>query len=86
MTEKKKFYGMRNDYMFHAVLQKNEEVLQNLVATLLEIEVKEIKSCVLENPIELGKEINAKDCVLDVKLTLNNNTVINIELQIRKQP
>ncbi len=28
MAEKRKFYGMRNDYMFHAVLQKNEEVLR----------------------------------------------------------
>ena len=38
MAEKRKFYGMRNDYMFHAVLQKNEEVLRNLLATLLEID------------------------------------------------
>ena len=29
MAEKRKFYGMKNDYMFHAVLQKNEEVLRN---------------------------------------------------------
>ncbi len=40
MAEGRKFYGMRNDYMFHAVLQKNEEVLRNLLATLLEIHCK----------------------------------------------
>ena len=28
MAEKRKFYGMNNDYMFHAVLQKNEEVFE----------------------------------------------------------
>ena len=28
MAEKRKFYGMKNDYMLHAVLQKNEEVLR----------------------------------------------------------
>ena len=80
MAEKRKFYGMRNDYMFHAVLQKNEEVLRNLLATLLEIDEAEIESCHIENPIELGKEIEGKECILDVKLTLNNDKVINIEL------
>ena len=85
MAEKRKFYGMRNDYMFHAVLQKNEEVLRNLLATLLEINEAEIESCHIENPIELGKEIEGKECILDVKLTLNNDKVINIELQVYKQ-
>ena len=85
MAEKRKFYGMRNDYMFHAVLQKNEEVLRNLLATLLEIDEAEIESCHIENPIELGKEIEGKECILDVKLTLNNDKVINIELQLYKQ-
>ena len=85
MAEKRKFYGMRNDYMFHAVLQKNEEVFRNLLATLLEIDEAEIESCHIENPIELGKEIEGKECILDVKLTLNNDKVINIELQVYKQ-
>ena len=85
MAEKRKFYGMRNDYMFHAVLQKNEEVLRNLLATLLEIDEAEIESCHIENLIELGKEIEGKECILDVKLTLNNDKVINIELQVYKQ-
>ena len=45
MMEKRKFYGMQNDYMFHAVLQKNEEVLRNLLATLLEMDEADIVSC-----------------------------------------
>ena len=85
MTEKRKFYGMRNDYMFHAVLQKNEEVLRNLLATLLEMDEADIVSCHIENPIELGKEIEGKECILDVKLTLNHAKIINIELQVYKQ-
>lgn len=85
MAEKRKFYGMRNDYMFHAVLQKNEEVLRNLLATLLEMDEADIVDCHLENPIELGKEIEGKECILDVKLTLNNAKIINIELQVYKQ-
>ena len=85
MAEKRKFYGMRNDYMFHAVLQKNEEVLRNLLATLLEMDEADIVSCDIENPIELGKEIEGKEYILDVKLTLNNAKIINIELQVYKQ-
>ena len=85
MAEKRKFYGMRNDYMFHAVLQKNEEVLRNLLATLLEMDEADIVDCHLENPIELGKEIEGKECILDVKLILNHAKIINIELQVYKQ-
>ena len=85
METEKKFYGMRNDYMFHAVLQKNEQVLRHLLATLLEMDEADIASCRIENPIELGKEIEGKDCVLDVKLQLNDDRIINIELQVYKQ-
>ena len=70
MTEKRKFYGMRNDYMFHAVLQKNVEVLRNLLATLLEMDEADIVSCRIENPIELGREIKGKECILDAKIIL----------------
>ena len=85
MTEKRKFYGMRNDYMFHAVLQKNEEVLRNLLATLLEMNEADIVSCRIENPIELGREIKGKECILDAKIILNDARIINIELQVYKQ-
>ena len=85
MANEKKFYGMRNDYMFHAVLQKNEVVLRHLVATLMKRDVNEITSCRIENPIELGNSIDDKDCILDIKLVLNESDIINIELQIRKQ-
>ena len=85
MTEKRKFYGMRNDYMFHAVLQKNEEVLRNLLATLLEMDEADIVSCRIENPIELGREIKGKECILDAKIILNDARIINIELQVYKQ-
>ena len=71
--------------MTYAVLQKNEEVLRNLLATLLEKDEADIVSCDIENPIEFGKEIEGKECILDVKLTLNNAKIINIELQVYKQ-
>ncbi len=84
MTEQK-FYGMRNDYMFKAVLQESREVLRNLVAVLMGIDESTITSCEIVNPIELGKSMDAKECILDVKLVLNDTQIINIELQIRKE-
>ena len=84
MTERK-FYGMRNDYMFKAVLQESREVLRNLVAVLMGIDESTIASCEIVNPIELGKSMDAKECILDVKLVLNDTQIINIELQIRKE-
>ena len=71
--------------MTNAVLQKNEEVLRNLLVTLLEMDEADIVDCHLENPIELGKEIEGKECILDVKLILNHAKIINIELQVYKQ-
>lgn len=55
------------------------------MATLLEMDEADIVSCHIENPIELGKEIEGKECILDVKLTLNHAKIINIELQVYKQ-
>ena len=64
-----KFYGMRNDYMFRAVLQESEVVLRNLLSALLEMEENEIVSCRIENPIELGKTIEDKFCIRVLDLT-----------------
>ena len=81
----KKFYGMTNDYMFKAVMQECEDVLRNLVGALLTLDEADIMECKVTNPIVLGETISDKDCVLDIKLVLNGNKNINIELQIRKE-
>ena len=81
----KKFYGMSNDYMFKAVMQESKEVLINLVAALMRIDEERIVYCEITNPIELGRNIYSKDCILDIKLILNGDTIINIELQIENE-
>ena len=75
-------FTMLNDYMARAVLQKNRRTLKRLVAALLSISPDNIRSLVILNSIELGKSIKDKDCILDLKLCLNDDTIINIELQI----
>ena len=83
--ENTRFYGMQNDYMFHAVLQKSPRILKHLVCTLMRLDEKEVTDVVLQNPIELGKSVSEKNCVLDIKALLNGAKVINIELQVHRQ-
>lgn len=75
-------YGLTNDYMFRAVLQKNNNVLKHLLAALLKISVSEIASCEITNPIVLGESIDDKSCVMDIRILLNNQRLINLEMQI----
>ncbi|MDD6168946.1 MAG: Rpn family recombination-promoting nuclease/putative transposase, partial [Lachnospiraceae bacterium] len=81
MEEEKIRYGLKNDYMFRAAMQSNEKVLRGLVCALLDLRMDEIKECVIENPIILGEDIDDKTCILDVKILLNNDKRLNIELQ-----
>lgn len=78
-------YTLMNDYMFRAVLQENQKVLKGLIASLLHLPPQSIKSTRILNPIELGKSFDDKTFVLDVKVLLNDASVINIEMQVVKQ-
>ena len=75
-------YTLKNDYMFKAVLQKNEKVLRGLTASLLDISVSDIQSICIENPIILGESIDNKTVILDILLILNDQQRINIEMQV----
>ena len=81
MKEENIRYGLKNDYMFRAAMQSNEKVLRGLVCALLDLRMDEIRECVIENPIILGEDIDDKTCILDVKILLNNDKRLNIELQ-----
>lgn len=76
-------YGLTNDYMFRALLQKNETALKNLIACLLYIPVSTIISVEILNPIVLGEKLDDKTCVLDLRIRLNNNQLINLEMQVK---
>ena len=75
-------YPMTNDYMFRAVLQENTYALKGLLCAILGLPEEEIQSIQIMNPIELGKSIDEKTCVLDLKVMLNNSRIINIEMQV----
>ena len=77
-------YRMVNDALFHIVMEANPDVLNSLLCALLNLDAKSISSIKLLNPFELGNTIYDKNYILDLKITLNNNTLINIEVQVLK--
>ena len=78
-------YNMTNDYMFRAVLQKNNKVLRGLLCSLLHLDEKDISSVTITNPIVLGDALEDKEFRLDINVILNDNTLINLEMQVANQ-
>jgi predicted transposase/invertase (TIGR01784 family) len=75
-------FPMTNDYLFRALLQKNNRVLKGLIGSLLHMNVDSIVSAIIQNPIELGKSFDDKTFILDVKVLLNNRKFIDLEMQV----
>ena len=75
-------YTMMNDFMFHSVLQHNIKALKGLLCALLHLPKNSITDIQIMNPIEFGKDIISKICVLDLKVKINHNKIINIEMQV----
>ena len=76
---------LRNDYAFKRVfgVKENKDVLQDLLECILDIPSEDIADLELLDK-ELHKDlISDKTGVLDVKLRLKNNTIIDIEIQNR---
>ena len=78
------FVPMTNDYLFRAMLQRNERILKGLIGSLLSLQQDEISSVVIANPIELGEKIDDKTFILDILVVLNNSNVLNLEMQVIK--
>ncbi|MBR1691588.1 MAG: Rpn family recombination-promoting nuclease/putative transposase [Lachnospiraceae bacterium] len=75
-------YSYLNDYMFRAVLQTDPTALKGLVSAVLHLPMEQISSLEIMNPIELGKSIDNKTFILDIRVNLNNNANINLEMQV----
>ena len=75
-------YHFMNAYLFATVFQKNQETLKDLIAALLRIELKEIVSLEILNPILPGQDIDHKSCIMDILVLLNGNIRVNLEMQV----
>ena len=75
-------YTLTNDFFFKAFLQRNEIALKGLLSALLSIEPEKITSITITNPIKEGDAVDDKNMILDIKLVLNGNQLINLEMQV----
>ena len=78
-------FGLTNDYMFRIVFQENELARKGLIAAVLHMNPNSIQSVIISNPITPGSKLEDKEFVLDLKVLLNNNHLINLEMQMTDQ-
>ena len=74
-----------NDYIFKKIFSKkgNEDILKDLLIGILEIQIEKIE---VQSEVSLEKElIGNKLGRLDIVAVLNDDTIINIEMQVGKQ-
>ncbi len=75
-------YTLKNNYLFIALMNDSEYALKMLICSLLGYKKSDIKEITIRNPIQVGQAIERKGFILDVALLLNNDTYVNIELQL----
>lgn len=86
LQESWNFEPLTNDGMFHLVFLNNEKALRSLVSVLLNIPEAEIIDIDVLNPMQFSDAYDAKQTVLDLRVHLNNDTYLNIEVQVRRFP
>lgn len=75
-------YNMTNDYMFRMVLQRDNNTLKNLICSVLGLSHESVVSVTIENTVEPGQAMDDKEHQLDILVLMNDNTFINLEMQV----
>ena len=73
-------FTLMSDMMFYYVMQNSKNALTGLVCALKGLSTDDVQDILVENPIDLNSA--GKETIMDIKLTLNNNEILNIELQV----
>lgn len=74
-------YTMTNDYMFNVIF-RNTDILTELLCSLLDLNKEQIRSVEIKNSLLSGDTGLEKAFILDINISLNDNTLINIEMQV----
>ena len=77
-------FCLTNDVLFHILFETSNKALRGLLCSLLRLQDNDIRSIEIQNPIQFGQTVLSKEFILDLKLLLNNNTSINVEMQVLK--
>ena len=78
-----RFVELTNDLLFHMVFSMSEKARKDLVSSLLNIPLEEIESVELLNPIQYNGSIDTKETILDLRIKLNNKSIVIVELQVK---
>lgn len=71
---------LTNNYAFQKIF-KNAKIVKGFLMALLNLKEYEIKKIEILDPFTLGENNEEKEGILDIKLVLNQNRKINIEMQ-----
>lgn len=77
------FIPPKSDIAFKEMM-RCEEVRRHFISDVLGIPLEEIRSARLENPFLSRRSRREKQCILDVRILLNDDSRINVELQVRR--
>ena len=78
-------YNMTNNYMFRYILQQNKKVLTGLICALLHLKPEMLRDIEVTNPIDLAGDVSGKEFILDINVKLNDDTIINLEMQVANE-
>jgi predicted transposase/invertase (TIGR01784 family) len=78
-------FGMTVDYMFRVVLQKSKPALIGLIRSILHLNEDDIIDVIILNPINPGEHVSDKEIRMDVRVLLNDSSILNLEMQVRNE-
>ena len=78
------YVSLKNDLLFHMVFTRNGRALKGLLSTLLNLPESDILSVEILNPMQYSDVIDSRLTVLDIKVHLNGDTFVLVEIQVRR--
>ena len=79
-------FTLRNDVLFRMVMGRSAEGLKGLVCCLKGLDPEKVRSVEIMNPIDLNKNIGDKEIILDIRVCMNDEELLDIELQMYYDP
>ena len=81
-TQKIELLPLTDDYVFKRVFTKDgqEDMLKDLLSAILNVEIKKIE---IKNPELTKQNRETKREILDIRATINDDSLIDVEMQVR---
>ncbi len=78
------YVSLKNDLLFHMVFTRNGKALKGLLSALLNLPEPDILSVEVLNPMQYSDVIDSKLTVLDIKVHLDGDAFVLVEIQVRR--